>query len=255
MTAKPVEPDRVVEVTIKRETAGTVVEAYAAGKIPRYAPRRLREEEQEQENPAEGPAYLTGKARAYVARVLYRQSTTVAALIEAGMDRDTTRFLCHQAVGQARLVPTKIKQQRERARVAKAVLPALNTIRAFVKTLERWDREDVESNTFDELLSRLERQAQQHIKPDPAVYGSSRQPELDDENKSRWAAVRAAIGVLAVEIEDFTGSPNEALVTNLAKELFDDARPGGQAIDDELVRRCRKTAAKLRGRPRGDWQV
>lgn len=204
------------------------------------------------------PAYLTGNARAYVASVLDKQSATVAALIEAGMDRATIRFICHQAVGQARLVPTKIKQQRERARAAKAVLPALNTVRAFVRALERRDREDVldtlEPNTLDRLLSRLERQAQQHMKTDPAVYGSSRQPELDDEEWSRWAAVRAAIGGLAVQIRGFTGSPNEALVTNLCNELFGDARPGFGSIDGELVRRGRKTVAKMRVE-RGDWQV
>jgi hypothetical protein len=195
------------------------------------------------------PPWLTGNARTYVAWVLQRQKVTVLKLNEAGMPTDAIRFVCHQAVGQARLLPNKIKDHRERARLAQATLKVLPTVRTFVTKLYSSDAKimqdiDVKEATVA-VLDRLEADAKRYQKASPAAYGASRQTDIE----SRWDAVRVAIGGLALEIQGWTGSPNWVLVANLVNELFPGARPDGphdkkRMIDEETVRQCRKAVAK-----------
>ena len=193
------------------------------------------------------PPWLTGNARTYVAWVLQRQKVTVLKLNEAGMPTDAIRFVCHQAVGQARLLPNKIKDHRERARLAQATLKVLPTVRAFIPRLyatdasliQRMDEEQVTN-----VLDQIEREARR-VKT-PQRYGALRQTGQNDAAK-RWTAVRVAIGLLGWFVRRDTGSPNEALVANLANELFAGAAPQGQTIDEDLIRRCRKATDETMG--------
>jgi hypothetical protein len=196
---------------------------------------------------AKKPAWLSQDTNAYVDAVLRRQKHTVTALVEAGMTEYGIRLHCEVAVNHTQEMPPRIDSQKVLANRAVATLSALNTVRAFIPRLyatdasliQRMDEEQVTN-----VLDQIEREARR-VKP-PQRYGALRQTGQNDAAK-RWTAVRVAIGLLGWFVRRDTGSPNEALVANLANELFAGAAPQGQTIDEDLIRRCRKATDETMG--------
>ena len=205
------------------------------------------------------PAYLSEEPFNYVNWVLERQSTTVDALVEAGLSEAAIRYHCLAAVFYARELPESLAHHRTLVERTNAALPALHTVRTLVEALflititrvqtsgggiKIWD-----ANEINNCLDYLEQEARRYKKVDPTKLGIA--PEAGQKSLSarRWSAVRTAIGVLAFLVRHETASTNTTLVSNLCGELFLGAAPNtwkteGRAIDEEVVRRCLKSYDK-----------
>jgi hypothetical protein len=202
------------------------------------------------------PAYLTENPFDYVPAVLERQSTTVAALVEAGLNEGAIGHHCLMAVIYVRELPQRIEHEKALAKQAVAALPALNTVRTLVDQLflihgnrwqtsgstliKSWDKKEIVA-----VLDYLEQEATRHQKANTEKHGIAPQAGQKDLRARRWSAVRTAIGLLAFVVRQGTGSANTALVANLCNELFPGAAPDtrnhpGRSVDEEIVRRCLK---------------
>ncbi len=205
--------------------------------------------------PPERPAYLTTNAHAYVKAVFkqLKKTTTLDDLADAGMDQGTVYAYCVEAVLIVQALPKRLQQQRERSAAAVAAIPALNTVRVFVKALYSTDAVVHQPNekAINRAIGYLENQARLYEKADPAAYKARRESRPDDEAAARWAAVRTAVGTLALGVWEATESPNDELVANLANDLFPGARPDRPGkrdpiIDKGIVRQCRRAVEPLK---------
>jgi hypothetical protein len=125
--------------------------------------------------PSERPEYLATSAHAYVTTVFkqLKKTSTLDALAAAGMEKDLVYSYCVEAVLIAQQLPTRLKQQQERAKAARAAIPALNTVRRFAKLLYTTDAfitQPIAEDVAKSVLNALRSEARRHQKADPTAY-------------------------------------------------------------------------------------